>query len=363
MGRLAAVEEVRPPGGGVVARRWQVALCGYYGFGNLGDELLAEAMVASLEREGVPRSGTVLLTADPQGAGEKGLDAVQRWSLRDVYGALCRSDTLLLGGGGLFQDSTSLRSCVYYWGVVRLARLAGALPWCVGQSVGPFRTARGAALARNALSRCVVRGVRDQRSHELLKTWGLTSTVTPDPAVSLSRSTGNLMGQGKRLLVNLRPWLGDLADRTAGEVTRRARGEGLAVTGVALSDSDLRLMEDQARRGILEAEEMVLLTPGNWTAVAQMLFGEAAGAVSMRYHFGLLALIAGLPVTLSAYDPKVEELGREWSVPVWKGTGEFPAPQGAEASMGKELADRFGDGFRTMWADVRARNGKGKGNS
>ncbi|GAB1428354.1 hypothetical protein MASR2M17_17840 [Aminivibrio sp.] len=44
----------------------------------------------------------------------------------------------------------------------------------------------------------------------------------------------------------------------------------------------------------------------------------------MRYHFALLALRSGLPVTLAAYDPKVESMGREWSLPSWKGEGELP---------------------------------------
>ena len=37
-----------------------------------------------------------------------------------VVSALRSSETLLLGGRELFQDGTSLRSCLWYWGLVRL---------------------------------------------------------------------------------------------------------------------------------------------------------------------------------------------------------------------------------------------------
>lgn len=46
--------EVREDGDGV-NRRYRAVLCGYYGFGNLGDELLASALVEAFEKIGVPR--------------------------------------------------------------------------------------------------------------------------------------------------------------------------------------------------------------------------------------------------------------------------------------------------------------------
>ena len=61
-------------------RRYRVALAGYYGFGNLGDELLARASLEALERSGVPRERVVVLSNDPEGSA-RALEAaaMSRW--------------------------------------------------------------------------------------------------------------------------------------------------------------------------------------------------------------------------------------------------------------------------------------------
>ena len=155
----------------MVAKAYDVVLSGYYGFGNLGDELICRALIDMAIKAGIDKSRLCVLSANPKETSEKfGVAAVDRWNLFEVFRALRQSRSLLLGGGGLFQDSTSLRSSLYYWGVVFLARMAGVRPWAFGQSVGPFRSKLAAKLARNALKHCSPRCVRTiirQRSFHL----------------------------------------------------------------------------------------------------------------------------------------------------------------------------------------------------
>jgi len=339
-----------------VTRRFRAALCGYYGFGNLGDELLAAALVSAFEKTGIPVEEVAILSSDPERTfRETGIRAAARWNPAEVFSLLRESETLLLGGGGLFQDSTSVRSCAYYWGVVRLAKAAGAVPWCCAQSVGPFRSAAGSLLARNALGQCVSRTVRDERSRDLLASWGLESEVVPDPVFALQGEETKTTSQGKRLLVNVRPWKDDLSDRTAAAASRLAAAAGLPLTAVALAREDLGLMEDQAARGIFAPEEIVFLEPENWRERTADIFENSAGAISMRYHFALLCLISGIPLSLSAYDPKVEAFGEEWGVPCWNGEGDmaFPAAS-AEEDRVRLRSARFLEKFRRTWNEVRS---------
>jgi len=339
-----------------VSRRFRAVLCGYYGFGNLGDELLAAALVSAFDKSGVPVDELAILSPDPEKTfRETGIRAADRWNPAEVFSLLRQSETLLLGGGGLFQDTTSVRSCAYYWGAVRLAKVAGAVPWCCAQSVGPFRSAAGSLLAKNALGRCVSRTVRDERSRDLLASWGLEAEVVPDPVFALQGEERKTASHGKRLLVNVRPWKGDLPDRTAAAASRLAAEAGLALTAVALAREDLWLMEEQAARGIFTPEEIVLFEPGNWRERAADLFGDSAGAVSMRYHFALLCLISGIPLSLSAYDPKVESFGEEWGLPCWYGERDIPFPAAsAERGRVRLNAGRFLEEFCRTWNEVRS---------
>ena len=336
-------------------RRYRAVLCGYYGFGNLGDELLASALVEAFEKIGVPRDELAILSASPADTERSlSLRAVNRWKTTEVFRLLRESDTLLLGGGGLFQDVTSVRSSAYYWGMIRLASLAGALPWAVGQSVGPFRTLSGMFFARNALGKCALRSVRDERSGALLNSWGQKSSRSPDPVFLLGRHSSCRERRDGHFLVNIRPWGGSLPLRTVTKAARLAAEKKLPVTGVGLSREDVVLMERLAGSRIFRPRRIILLSAANWSTESEQLFCNAAGAVSMRYHFALLALLSGVPLTLSAYDPKVEEFAAEWKLPVWKGDGRLPHPAlSPEQEKTVYRADLFLEEFTRMWNEAR----------
>ncbi|MFA7220163.1 MAG: polysaccharide pyruvyl transferase CsaB, partial [Synergistaceae bacterium] len=69
-------------------RAYDVLLAGYYGFGNLGDELLAEACVRLLVSNGVPRERIAVLSADTEGTKKSlGVSAFDRWKLSEIHKA------------------------------------------------------------------------------------------------------------------------------------------------------------------------------------------------------------------------------------------------------------------------------------
>ncbi|MDR1979380.1 MAG: polysaccharide pyruvyl transferase CsaB [Synergistaceae bacterium] len=309
-------------------RRYRVALAGYYGFGNLGDELLLEASIAALLRCGVARERIVALSNNPDDSRRKfGVDAVDRWKIPQVYRALGRSETFLLGGGGLFQDATSLRSCVYYWGLVRGAAFQGAVPWALGQSVGPLRSRFARWLTRDALKRCRVVQVRDRATLSLCETLGLNANVElgHDLAFSLSgvffeNNPGN---QVSKLLVNLRPCADGLPERFAKAVSAYASAFTGDVLGVALSEEDECLM----RR--LTDEKLLFLPRIERVATfldAVRVFHGAKAAVGMRLHFAILATLTSTPLVVAPYDPKVEAFASDGNIPMWRG-GPLPPPQ------------------------------------
>ena len=234
-------------------RPFSVTLCGYYGFGNVGDELLASSIIRLLQETGIEKNHIAVLSNDPDNTARSlGTASADRWKPKEVFSILRKSRTLLLGGGGLFQDTTSVRSCLYYWGVIRLARLAGTVPWMFGQSVGPFRTGAGKFLARNAIGKCRARAVRDEGSRRILAGWGYDMEVTPDPVLYLGEDQKNSRTSSMRdnILINVRPWQGELPHIFLSELVRLKRDQNCPLRFIALSGDDQEFLEENLHRSV-----------------------------------------------------------------------------------------------------------------
>lgn len=151
-------------------------LAGYYGFGNAGDELILAAIVREFRRIN-PGGRLVVLSNDPaQTRASHGIEAIDRWSLLSVFSTLRQADRFVMGGGGLFQDSTSGRSLFYYLGLLLMARLL-RIP-LVLFSVGVEKMNR--SWGRRFLARLMMGGnvrvfLRDADSLAKLIEWGVAA--------------------------------------------------------------------------------------------------------------------------------------------------------------------------------------------
>ncbi|NUQ02108.1 MAG: polysaccharide pyruvyl transferase family protein, partial [Armatimonadetes bacterium] len=140
-----------------------ILLSGYYGYGNVGDDAILLALARELRAGGVAR--IVVPAGDQTGAfAGEGLEFVRRFDLRAIRAALQDGARVVSGGGGLFQDTTSVRSLVYYLGVLQLARQAGRRYVICGQSIGPLERAFSRFAVSRALAGAAAVSVRDRRS-------------------------------------------------------------------------------------------------------------------------------------------------------------------------------------------------------
>jgi len=104
-------------------KKRRAVLCGYYGAGNVGDELLHRALTARLKREGYRD----VLTLSRRALTPSSLYAV--WRGYDFF----------LGGGNLLQNETSDRSLWFYAFFARLAYWRGASVSMLSGGLGGFR--------------------------------------------------------------------------------------------------------------------------------------------------------------------------------------------------------------------------------
>src|SRR2546426_4700601 len=85
----------------------KVLIAGYYGFGNAGDEAILTAMLSSM-RALRPGLEFIVVSGNPEETAQKyDVSSVLYTDLQGILETARRSDLVILGGGGLFQD---------YWG-------------------------------------------------------------------------------------------------------------------------------------------------------------------------------------------------------------------------------------------------------
>jgi polysaccharide pyruvyl transferase CsaB len=306
-------------------KKWIVTLLGYYGFGNLGDELLALSAIKQLEKSGISRDKIMVLTASPDFYSGLGVKFVNRWNLPKVWSVLRESRTILLGGGGIFQNVTSLRSCFYYWSIVELACLAGAAPWAVSQSIGPFSGKLGRTLTRAALSKCRILEVRDEHSKNIANELGLTPEVGEDLVFSLKP---DFKSRGSCILVNFRPWSG--TNEFISAVNDYLNNSNSESIGVAMSPEDLLVIKSAQKKYKMNFSDIILVR--NWDEVCE-LWSKSVEAIGLRLHFSLISLIFGLKQMLYAYDPKVTSFAKRWGIPVWTNEDACLKPELASVSI------------------------------
>lgn len=297
----------------------RLLLSGYYGFDNFGDEAILQVFCSEW-RKRRPQDSLCVLSAKPhETAAAYGVDAVPRSSLPAIREQLRRCDVFLSGGGGLLQSATSLRSLLYYAGLVHQAKRAGRVATVFAQGVGPLGFA-GKLIVRRTCTDLDLAIVRDSASASLLKSIVPKVDVRTGadpvflaPADVAPKNEHDLIGQGipreaTLVAVVVRP--SRLLDRMAGEIARAidllSERYGAAVVVVPFQ----RPMDVEAAVAIIRRcrSAPVLLDADHDLAAMTALFRRCAAVIAMRLHALILATTLNVPFLAIAYDPKVSAL-------------------------------------------------------
>lgn len=329
----------------------RVLLSGYYGFGNLGDEALLEVIVERM-RARFPAAELEVLSATPGvTASRYGVATAPRSEWRTIRSAIRRSDVVLSGGGGLLQNSTSLRSLLYYAAILREARRAGRKTMVFAQSVGPLDVWGRFVVAQfcKGLDRATV---RDERSRRLLQRLVPDTRVerTADPvflydlpgeAVDLSEE-GLGPESGPYAVISVRKIAGarDAAAVVGRAVDRLAQGHGVRTAFLPMGGAGDAAVSTDIIRAC--ASSPVLLPECSLAKAAAILRGARA-VVGMRLHSLILAARFGVPFLAVAYDPKVAALCEDLHYPLpplWAPGDPRPSDAAIDAAVDRLIGER-----------------------
>ena len=169
----------------------KVVILGWYGSNNTGDEAVLQAVVGALRARGMAALH-VLSTNPEQTASKFRVTSSPRTPTLESIKALRNGAALILGGGGLIQDGTSVYNLPLYALYVALAKLFGLKVICWGLGVEPLWTPLGKALARFIVRVSDHFSVRDDISRRILTRAGAPLekvAISADPAFLIEPAT------------------------------------------------------------------------------------------------------------------------------------------------------------------------------
>ncbi len=329
----------------------RVLLSGYYGFGNLGDEALLEVIVDRMRRR-FPAVELDVLSATPAATARlHRVEATPRWDWRAIRGAIGRADVVLSGGGGLLQSATSLRSLLYYAGILREAIRARRKTMVFAQSIGPLDR-WGRLVVRHFCKGLDRATVRDERSRLLLQQLLPKTPVeqtadpvflydAPDAEADLaSEGLGPESGSYAVTSVRKIPAFRDVpaivarvVDRLAQQYEIRSAFLPFGGAGDAAASTDV----------IRACASNPVLLPECPLPKAASILRNARVVVGMRLHSLVLAARYAVPFLAISYDPKVASLCEDLEyplAPIWKAGEPRPTDSSIDALVDRLVEER-----------------------
>lgn len=292
--------------------RPRIAVLGWIGSSNLGDELIAERVVHMIDEAG----GEPSLVTIGDGGHADPVHRIRHESAVDTFGLLRelrRHDGVLFGGGGLIQDETGPLNLPFHLTRLGAARLLRR-PWAaIGLGVGDVRRPFGRLLVRTVARHPVAGSVRDENAGDrFVALTGLRLDLGIDPV--LAQPTRHVVASN-HLVVSLRPLNSPSQRRLAeqpGPAPSQIRSWATAIDDIATSAGlDVRFVtwDSDHDHSIHEAVAAAMRVPTEIvrprTADVIDLMGSGQLVISMRYHGAVAAVLTRRRALLLDYSPKM----------------------------------------------------------
>lgn len=298
----------------------RIALAGWFGAGNLGDELILRSLVEEVRR----RSMTPVAVSVHAEHTERdhGIEAVEHRSPLQTPKLLraLRSVDAVAVAGGLIQSETSPWNLPFHTSRIWAAKITRRPVVGVGLGVGRVPGAAGRALAVRSLRQVGSLSVRDSDSQRRLQNWGCKhAAIGVDPALGLRPEP---VEADDTMCVILRPpnrrglktyaakaasaWQHGL-EKTAAAIDAVSAATGLTPRLMAFEARfDEELHAALADRLTVACETV---TPRLDNVLAEV--GRSRLVVTMRYHGAIAALLHQRPCVVLDYSPKMASLASE----------------------------------------------------
>lgn len=319
----------------------KVALIGYYGNSNAGDEALLKSVVSHFKNNSLGETELLVLSSNPEKTqkahGIRSIHNVIPSSLGKLFVGLMGKnrfnfiksnieafscDALVLGGGGLFFDrKESCKDFLSFINTVRLYQFLGKEVYFLGVSASPFYHKKSKYAFNKVVtdSRLKLVVCRDEVSSDLFIEAGMCREklhVTEDIVFTLSMDKKDAISENKNYSTVAFSLCGDelLANlkyaEVITEVITRLINKGVHIHLIALSTANGR-----DSTGMRETLKEVMTSPfvsfiDSELSVTGYLdfFSKVECVIAERLHASILSAVVGTPIVGISYKPKVSLL-------------------------------------------------------
>ena len=280
---------------------FDVLICGYYGYGNMGDETMLSVLIDKLNRTDPALKICVLSACPEQTKRLHNVDSVARFHPSDVAKAMERSKTLLFGAGNLLQDKTSTHSLLYYTNIMRSAKKRGLKILIYANGIGPLHAEKNRKRTVEALRLADSVSLRDPDSYEFVRRLDLQNPVrlTFDPAILTEKEDFPIPCENYFVVVPKR--ISPSCSRSLADTIRTLSQEtGLTPLLVSLYDKqDLTFVKELSS----QTGAQICLPKNAGECVT--LFSSAKLVISSRLHALIYATAAVCPMIAYSDDEKL----------------------------------------------------------
>ncbi len=294
----------------------KICISGYYGFDNFGDETILKILIENLKTfECKPE--IVIFSSNPEKTSKTHkVNSVQTFNFKAVVKELFKCNCLISGGGSLLQDSTSIKSLIYYLGVIGIATFFRKKIIIFAQGIGPINNKPLACLTAFLLKRANHITVRDENSLNLLNSWKVKAEKCSDPVWNLNISKIN--AQTGKIGIQLRDFStisDEFLNALAININKYYAQKEINIFSLQ-NNIDLKICNKLK-------EILYSINPNLQIKVIENTSNEKIISdicnmdelIAMRFHACLAAIKAGIKVLPLSYDIKVETLAKTFNLP------------------------------------------------
>lgn len=288
----------------------RVCISGYYGFDNFGDEAILKTLVENLKKFKEKPNITVFSSNPSKTSKELNVNSVYSFCIKDIIKSLFNSDYLISGGGSLLQDTTSVKSLIYYLGIIALAQILGKKTIIFAQGIGPIRNEYLEKLTAFILKKAKYITVRDEKSLNWLSYWGINATKCYDPVWNIGTSTvqkSNVIGIQLREFPTLTE---EIIDKLAYLVNNYYSDKEIHLLSL---QNKLDLNICKKLKGKLKNKNVKVIENSSNEKIIEDL-AKLDVLIAMRFHACLIGIKNGVKLLPINYDIKVEQLAKEFDL-------------------------------------------------